>query len=93
MKLSAIDFLSISLEKVNHHVQVVTDSPANIRGHSQHVCTGATLETILVDFGFPQRLHSGQGRDFESRITKDLCKVAGIGGPQQRHTIRRGMAK
>lgn len=31
-----------------------------------------------MNLGFPQQLHSDQGRDFESRIIKDLCKVAAI---------------
>lgn len=30
---------------------------------------------VLVNFGFPRKLHFDQGRYFES---KDLCKLAGI---------------
>ena len=45
--------------------------------HNQQASTVAKLlwEKILVNFGFPQRLHSDQGRNFESRIIKDLCKI------------------
>ena len=66
------------------HVLVVTDSFTKYSWafptHNQQAPTVAKLlwEKILVNFGFPQRLHSDQGRDFESRIIRDLCKVAGI---------------
>ena len=83
MKLLAIDFLSISLEKRNQHVRVVTDNLTKYSWafptRNQQVSTGVTLlwKKILGDFGFPQRLHSDQGRDFESRITKDLFVQGG----------------
>ncbi len=31
-----------------------------------------------MHYGFPEKLHSDQGTDFESRTIKELCKVAGI---------------
>ncbi len=35
-------------------------------------------DNFLVQYGFPETLHSDQGTDFESRTIKELCKVAGI---------------
>ncbi len=35
-------------------------------------------DNFLVHYGFPERLHSDQGTNFESRTIKELCKVAGI---------------
>lgn len=85
MELLAIDFLSLEKGKGGfEHVLVVTDSFTKYSWafptHNQQAPTVAKLlwEKILVNFGFPQRLHSDQGRDFESRIIRDLCKVAGI---------------
>ena len=85
MELLAIDFLSLEKGKGGfEHVLVVTDSFTKYSWafptRNQQASTVAKLlwEKILVNFGFPQRLHSDQGRDFESRIIKDLCKVAGI---------------
>ncbi len=33
---------------------------------------------FLLHYGFPEKLHSDQGPDFESRTIQELCKVAGI---------------
>ncbi|KAI3376048.1 hypothetical protein L3Q82_016579, partial [Scortum barcoo] len=35
-------------------------------------------EQFLVHYGFPERLLSDQGRDFESQLIKELCGLAGI---------------
>ncbi len=33
---------------------------------------------FLLHYGFPEKLHSDQGPDFESRTIQELCKVVGI---------------
>ena len=41
--------------------------------------TAKTLyENVFIHYGFPSRLHSDQGRNFESATIKQLCRLANI---------------
>lgn len=35
-------------------------------------------ENYIIYYGIPERIHTDQGRDFESRLIKELCEFAGI---------------
>ena len=35
-------------------------------------------EHFLLPYGFPERLHSDQGRNFESQTVSELCKLTGV---------------
>jgi transposase InsO family protein len=35
-------------------------------------------EQFILGFGAPKVIHSDQGRQYESRLFKELCKVLGI---------------
>jgi len=35
-------------------------------------------DNFIVYYGIPEPLHKDQGRDFESKLIKELCEVAGI---------------
>ncbi len=100
MELLAIDFLSLEKGKGGfEHVLVVTDSFTKYSWafptHNQQAPTVAKLlwENILVNFGFPQRLHSDQGRDFESRITGIYAKWLELRRPERPRITHKGMAK
>lgn len=35
-------------------------------------------ESLICSFGFPKRIHSEQGANFESELVKELCTLAGV---------------
>lgn len=85
MELLAMDFLSLEKGKGgDENILVVTDAFTKFAwafpARNQKAITVAKLiwERILMHYGFPKRLHSDQGRDFESRLIKDLCRLANI---------------
>lgn len=85
MDLVCIDFLSMEVDsKGMSSVLVVTD---HFTRYAQAFLTknqkAQTVAKILVDkfflhYGLPTRIHSDQGRDFESRLMQDLLKMMGI---------------
>lgn len=36
------------------------------------------INHFAVQYGLPQRIHSDQGRNFEGRLIRDICRVLGI---------------
>ena len=80
-----MDFLSLEKGKGGYeNILVVTDAFTKFAwafpARNQKATTVAKLiwKRILMHYGFPKRLHSDQGRDFESRLIKDLCRLANI---------------
>lgn len=85
MELLAMDFLSLEKGKGGfENILVVTDSFTKFSwafpARDQKATTVAKLlwEKIFINYGMPQRLHSDQGRDFEGKVIKSLCRFAGI---------------
>lgn len=85
MELVCMDFLSIEPDSKNtKDVLVITDHftkyAVSIPTRDQKATTVAKnlWDNFLVHYGFPERLHSDQGRDFESRTIKELCSLLGI---------------
>ncbi|XP_033731206.1 uncharacterized protein LOC117320831, partial [Pecten maximus] len=50
-------------------------------------------EQFIVHYSFPSRIHSDQGRHFESKVIKELCKIAGVEKTTPNHPIGNGMVE
>lgn len=84
MELVCMDFLSLEPDSHNtKDILVITDHftkyAVAIPTKDQKAITVARClwEQFLIHYGFPERLHSDQGRDFESQIVKELCALVG----------------
>ena len=85
MELVCIDFLKLEKSKGGiENVLVVTDHFTKYAQayptHNQTArSTARTLfEKFFVHYGFPKRLHSDQGCNFESKLIEALCALSGI---------------
>ena len=85
LELLAMDFLSLEEGKGGFgNILVITDSFTKFawafptRNQKANTVARILWEKVLVNYGFPQRLHSDQGRDFESSTIRELCKLVGI---------------
>lgn len=85
MELVCMDFLSLEPDSHNtKDILVISDHftkyAVALPTKDQKATTVARClwEQFLIHYGFPERLHSDQGRDFESLIIKELCALVGI---------------
>ena len=86
MQIVHIDFLTIESGKKDkdHNVLVVTDQFT--RFAQSFVTTSQTIQTTaktlwdkyFVYYGFPEMIISDQGRNFESRVISELCKLGRV---------------
>ena len=51
------------------------------------------VNEFVCRFGTPLELHSDQGRNFESKLIKEICSCVEFRKPVPRRTIHRGMVK
>lgn len=85
LQLVCMDFLSLEPDRSNtRDILVITDFftkyAVAVPTPNQKARTVAKClwENLIVHYGFPERLHSDQGPDFESRTIKELCEISGI---------------
>ena len=85
MELLCMDYLSLEDSKGGYsNILVITDHFTRYaiaiptRNQTAKTTARVLFDQFLVHYGFPARLHSDQGRNFESDIIKHLCTLANI---------------
>ena len=85
LEIVTMDFLTLESSKGGfQHILVMTDHFTRFavavptRNMSAKTTATAFFEQFVVKYGFPDRIHSDQGGNFESKILKELCQVANI---------------
>lgn len=86
----AIDFTLLDRSRDGReHVLIMTDvfskftQVVSTRDQRAHTVAGVLVREWFYKFGVPARIHSDQGRNFESALIRQLCELYGI---QKTHT-------
>ena len=100
LEVLAIDFLKVEKGRGGYEdILVMTD--VYTKYTQAAACrdqTAASVARVLRDnwfyhYGIPLRLHSDQGRDFESDLIRELCNCITSRSPGPPHIIQREMVK
>ena len=80
-----MDYLSLEPSKGNkENVLVITDHFTRYvqafpsKTQTTHAAAKILLENFICHYGFPEKFISDQGRNFESELIKDLCKLTKV---------------
>jgi transposase InsO family protein len=84
MEIVCIDFLSLERSKGGfEHILVVTDHFTRYaqafptKNQTAKTTAKVLFEQFFIHYGFPERIHSDQGANFESTLIKELCQLTG----------------
>ena len=85
LQLVCMDFLSIEPDnKGIKDVLVITDHftkyalAVPTKNQTARVVAEALWENLISHYGWPERLHSDQGADFQSKVIQELCKIGNM---------------
>lgn len=85
MQLVCMDFLKLDKSMGGYEdVLVITDhftryaKAIPCRNQKATTTAKALYENFIVHYSFPEQLHSDQGRNFESKVIKELCRIANV---------------
>ncbi len=84
-ELLCMDFLSLEPDSSNaRDILVLTDHFTKFTvafptpNQKAKIVAKCLWDNFIVYYGIPERIHTDQGTDFESKLIKELCEVAGI---------------
>lgn len=85
LELVRMDFLTVEPDNSNtKDLLVITDHftkyaiAVPTKDQKARTVAKCLWDHFLLHYGFPEKLHSDQGPDIESRTIQELCKIAGI---------------
>ena len=84
LELLSIDYLTIDVKGQKQNILVILDHFTKFgmavltKDQKAKTVAHALWHNFFMIYGFPQRILSDQGRDFESSLLKEVCQIAGI---------------
>lgn len=84
-EIVAIDFLSVdSRARSRFKILTVVDEFSRyafaipVRGETAKEAAKKLFDTVFTQFGFPEQIHSDQGKGFVGRVFKELLRIGGV---------------
>lgn len=85
LELVCMDFLTVEPDSKDiRNILVITDyftkyaQAFPTRDQTAKTVASVLWENFISYYGFPRRLHSDQGANFESEVVAELCKLSGV---------------
>ena len=85
LELVCMDFLTLEPSKGGyHHILIITDHFTRFaqaiptKNQTARTTAEALYHNFLTKYGFPTRIHSDQGANFDGKIIKELCNITGM---------------